>query len=121
LAAPNRIRLLVFRLRPVDELELPVFHAPRVRQLCFFCKPFGDPRDLHSFPTRRSSDLGFFHGHRGRDRCIHVLSDGNGLFFVWLDRKSTRLNSSHGSISYAVSCLKKNNPARSPDSSFIPP
>src|SRR5207245_6679165 len=25
-----------------------------------------------------------------------------------LDRKSTRLNSSHGSISYAVFCLKKN-------------
>src|SRR3989337_4120341 len=26
---------------------------------------------------------------------------------IWLDRKSTRLNSSHGSISYAVFCLKK--------------
>src|SRR6266542_6537548 len=26
-----------------------------------------------------------------------------------VDRKSTRLNSSHGSISYAVFCLKKNN------------
>src|SRR3989338_10856601 len=26
----------------------------------------------------------------------------------WLDRKSTRLNSSHSSISYAVFCLKKN-------------
>src|SRR5207245_6873117 len=25
----------------------------------------------------------------------------------WKDRKSTRLNSSHGSISYAVFCLKK--------------
>src|SRR5690348_17460608 len=28
------------------------------------------------------------------------------------DRKSTRLNSSHPSISYAVFCLKKKNPAR---------
>src|SRR5207245_8395670 len=28
-----------------------------------------------------------------------------------LDRKSTRLNSSHGSISYAVFCLKKKNKA----------
>src|SRR5688572_31701720 len=30
-------------------------------------------------------------------------------FFVWvfLDRKSTRLNSSHSQISYAVFCLKK--------------
>src|SRR2546422_7490556 len=26
---------------------------------------------------------------------------------AWLDRKSTRLNSSHGYISYAVFCLKK--------------
>src|SRR5687768_17721977 len=26
---------------------------------------------------------------------------------VWQDRKSTRLNSSHGYISYAVFCLKK--------------
>src|SRR3989449_4657953 len=29
--------------------------------------------------------------------------------FVFLDRKSTRLNSSHGYISYAVFCLKKKN------------
>src|SRR5438876_5490610 len=27
----------------------------------------------------------------------------------WVDRKSTRLNSSHPSISYAVFCLKKKN------------
>src|SRR5438128_7835845 len=27
--------------------------------------------------------------------------------YAYLDRKSTRLNSSHGSISYAVFCLKK--------------
>src|SRR2546422_6105295 len=27
--------------------------------------------------------------------------------WVWRDRKSTRLNSSHGYISYAVFCLKK--------------
>src|SRR5207253_10929880 len=36
-----------------------------------------------------------------RDRAI--LS--NGVFFI--DRKSTRLNSSHVAISYAVFCLKK--------------
>src|SRR5438128_6203660 len=30
-----------------------------------------------------------------------------GLVDVAADRKSTRLNSSHGSISYAVFCLKK--------------
>src|SRR3712207_7962376 len=47
------------------------------------------------------------------------------------DRKSTRLNSSHANISYAVFCLKKTytsvqsllslTPARSPPSTFVPP
>src|SRR5205809_6876062 len=38
-------------------------------------------------------------GLRCRDRRLRVT----------LDRKSTRLNSSHGYISYAVFCLKKKN------------
>src|SRR3712207_7344725 len=29
------------------------------------------------------------------------------VFWLYLDRKSTRLNSSHANISYAVFCLKK--------------
>src|SRR2546422_6115359 len=33
-------------------------------------------------------------------QCSHTI-------FIHLDRKSTRLNSSHGYISYAVFCLKK--------------
>src|SRR2546422_3386186 len=33
------------------------------------------------------------------------------------DRKSTRLNSSHGYISYAVFCLKKKNKTRTSDTS----
>src|SRR2546429_7268255 len=33
---------------------------------------------------------------------------------VKIDRKSTRLNSSHGYISYAVFCLKKKKPTNSP-------
>src|SRR5690606_40505553 len=32
-----------------------------------------------------------------------------GTYWVWEDRKSTRLNSSHVKISYAVFCLKKKN------------
>src|SRR5207245_4972881 len=36
----------------------------------------------------------------------HQIREG-GPADVFLDRKSTRLNSSHGSISYAVFCLKK--------------
>src|SRR3989337_104284 len=35
------------------------------------------------------------------------LQYGSISYAVSLDRKSTRLNSSHGSISYAVFCLKK--------------
>src|SRR3712207_8446720 len=34
------------------------------------------------------------------------------------DRKSTRLNSSHANISYAVFCLKKKTPANNPTSFF---
>src|SRR5207244_12998893 len=38
--------------------------------------------------------------------CRRVL-DRAGRFRIWADRKSTRLNSSHQIISYAVFCLKK--------------
>src|SRR2546422_6638170 len=39
------------------------------------------------------------------DVCVTL---GFGLLnFLYVDRKSTRLNSSHGYISYAVFCLKK--------------
>src|SRR2546422_6283823 len=39
---------------------------------------------------------------------LHVLDEG-GATIADRDRKSTRLNSSHGYISYAVFCLKKKN------------
>src|SRR3712207_7008939 len=32
---------------------------------------------------------------------------GKTYLLAWIDRKSTRLNSSHANISYAVFCLKK--------------
>src|SRR2546422_7728071 len=44
--------------------------------------------------------------HQGRCWCIQP-SACNSQMRSWLDRKSTRLNSSHGYISYAVFCLKK--------------
>src|SRR5690606_42131026 len=79
-----------------------------------------DLRDLHSFPTRRSSDL----ASTRRASTLRRRS-GSGRPRSWssgrpgrrsspgsrrtrvLDRKSTRLNSSHVKISYAVFCLKK--------------
>src|SRR5258705_9114804 len=49
-------------------------------------------------------------GRRCRRRgcgSLRFLDFGLGLFDLGLDRKSTRLNSSHLGISYAVFCLKK--------------
>src|SRR5207248_10506778 len=75
----------------------------------------GYHRDLHSFPTRRSSDLWLRWGARGALR--KRVSDGELRKSAEIpirrpqlrntDRKSTRLNSSHRTISYAVFCLKK--------------
>src|SRR5207249_10439888 len=86
---------------------------------------------LPSFPTRRSSDLftlalSLAHEHRYKE-AIPVLKNAmamlpnvpelkklmgislieTGEVAAGIDRKSTRLNSSHVSISYAVFCLKK--------------
>src|SRR5438876_8095922 len=96
-----------------------------------FLHGYGDHRDLHSFPTRRSSDLRLAlpwarispsegePGGRPKPRKsseVSVVMDPlrmNGrkvsVATMALDRKSTRLNSSHPSISYAVFCLKKKN------------
>src|SRR3712207_7228025 len=37
----------------------------------------------------------------------------------WLDRKSTRLNSSHANISYAVFCLKKKKQKHNPCNTYV--
>src|SRR2546422_6310246 len=44
---------------------------------------------------------------RGGACRIHPAPDDGGVSGQGEDRKSTRLNSSHGYISYAVFCLKK--------------
>src|SRR5699024_12388697 len=79
------------------------------------------PPFLPSFPTRRSSDLNYIFrpaianisGHTGQ--CIQPARINSLIVSAAVgrqngqpsDRKSTRLNSSHVSISYAVFCLKK--------------
>src|SRR5205814_4382771 len=94
----------------------------------FFCVSSLHFRPLHSFPTRRSSDLlmpimtlGFLAAGLSRagvsaQRVFELLdtevevADKPGatpLAQIQGDRKSTRLNSSHLGISYAVFCLKK--------------
>src|SRR5437868_9470030 len=92
----------------------------------FYCP--APHRALHSFPTRRSSDLGFGDPPLGAIAVLHQVADaaqfekrhavqradvGRRCPYhryaqrAEADRKSTRLNSSHVSISYAVFCLKK--------------
>src|SRR5205814_10000965 len=92
-----------------------------------FCSPVPHP-SLHSFPTRRSSDLVFFLLGLGfalyhwkkpfyafmllsfmgtLSASIISVEAPQSLRTAGKDRKSTRLNSSHLGISYAVFCLKK--------------
>src|SRR3712207_7810855 len=40
--------------------------------------------------------------------AVYLVANLGSPLAVYLDRKSTRLNSSHANISYAVFCLKKN-------------
>src|SRR5438105_11556034 len=82
--------------------------------LVFFLYCYVDHRDLHSFPTRRSSDLGRIRGMYGLPSCTSCAANGTSISQrmpeptrATADRKSTRLNSSHEWISYAVFCLKK--------------
>src|SRR3712207_7288190 len=77
----------------------------------------GHGQDPHVAVGGRLGDLA--HARRGELRVAaqdagqqlaaavvgHVVDAGRGD----ADRKSTRLNSSHANISYAVFCLKKNN------------
>src|SRR5690242_4862421 len=64
--------------------------------------------DLCIYDTVRSSKGGpALHRHHAQDEWFYVI---RGKFIAQVgkeDRKSTRLNSSHMSISYAVFCLKK--------------
>src|SRR3712207_7227593 len=65
--------------------------------------------------TERSEVIDTIPAHRRnpRDRARHNTADQKLIGFLLVDRKSTRLNSSHANISYAVFCLKKKKPVYS--------
>src|SRR5947209_15137963 len=86
----------------------------RCRVLLFlYCYGYVTHRTLHSFPTRRSSDLEL--GAEAPARLLHAhdpaaiveADEARAHVDGREDRKSTRLNSSHANNSYAVFCLKK--------------
>src|SRR3712207_7287950 len=71
---------------------------------------------LHHFHHLRGLlvDGGYYLHHPGHGARHFVrLALGLANQRAPLDRKSTRLNSSHANISYAVFCLKKNTPCLS--------
>src|SRR5207244_11961520 len=102
-------------------------------QACSLC--YTEQRHPLSFPTRRSSDLNWaWHSMDGSIRprygnwdlainiyAVNPCKDGYMMvggghdrlwYRIWrtdADRKSTRLNSSHQIISYAVFCLTQKN------------
>src|SRR5690554_7149861 len=69
-----------------------------------------DPKtDFYSRKTERTGACGGSSGI-GPHQKSEVMANGTGKNFLFAtdrDRKSTRLNSSHVRISYAVFCLKK--------------
>src|SRR5439155_25737361 len=92
------------------ENELPI---ESILFYLFFFYAAVNHRYLHSFPTRRSSDLkiprfgrSLLENGRSGNRRFQISQEST-RFGVFEDRKSTRLNSSHVAISYAVFCLKK--------------
>src|SRR5690606_41989158 len=108
--------------------SLSVVDARRAYLLYCFFYEYVDLPDLHSFPTRRSSDLRAHqcgtadHPQRAdlrqqtcganlrrQRRPGTAAPPSRGRRPLLGDRKSTRLNSSHVKISYAVFCLKKKN------------
>src|SRR2546427_5528957 len=88
------------------------FFSSRRRHTRFDCDWSSDvcSSDLVVLPTAHSprNRRGPTRGHRGRAApAPRVSSPFGGRRAATQDRKSTRLNSSHSQISYAVFCLKK--------------
>src|SRR5699024_12571873 len=106
-------------LAPAFCLFVACFHLflPPVRRLFaypsrLFSYPTRRPPQSPLFPSRRSSDLGVqgeaLARRRRQIREQEVLDDlARAQLARGEDRKSTRLNSSHVSTSYAVFCLKR--------------
>src|SRR2546422_7115480 len=92
-------------------MAVPSRKVPGVRR-SFFVGSCHSRRNASSLPlwsARTVSDLMVGSGRLGRVMTwpLSEMTIGVALLQSGEDRKSTRLNSSHGYISYAVFCLKK--------------
>src|ERR1035437_10423180 len=73
-----------------------------------FCFFFNDTATTEIYTLSLHDALPIYHGGRCHERRRHGAFQRTHL----RDRKSTRLNSSHANISYAVFCLKKKHQPR---------
>src|SRR3712207_6900181 len=67
----------------------------------------GDDADDRDDDQQLDQGEALFLLHVSHDLSILLVHKARNLMQPTLDRKSTRLNSSHANISYAVFCLKK--------------
>src|SRR2546422_4700842 len=74
--------------------------------LCSAFSP-GMPAVISTPPASRSAFSSCSYWPRKRNPCERTVAFLLPILAPSQDRKSTRLNSSHGYISYAVFCLKK--------------
>src|SRR5438876_4911589 len=83
-----------------------------VSTLCLFFFFFNDTATTEIYTLSLHDALPISQFAQGREdvtKARSLSTDDNERALVTSDRKSTRLNSSHPSISYAVFCLKKKN------------
>src|SRR5256886_13734392 len=99
----QRIVVYLNKVDLVDDPELKDLVEMEIRDLLKQYKFAGDET-----PIIRGSAIKALQGDKGEQGAGSILKLMEAMD-TYIDRKSTRLNSSHSQISYAVFCLKKQN------------
>src|SRR5699024_5057247 len=87
--------------KPVKGMTCTVENCQSDAYSAEMCRPHYEKNRLYGDPNYERVLV--------RDQACSIEGCENNIHARDLDRKSTRLNSSHVSISYAVFCLKKKN------------
>src|SRR5690606_39770914 len=87
--------------RSSDLLAIQLLGGSYARKSLLHRHPLGNGQRILDRASAFEEFHDFMHGSAGLDLVL------SGLQLTVIDRKSTRLNSSHVKISYAVFCLKK--------------